>query len=155
MLGQGSMLDDVKRVLGHSSIALKSGTYAGHMTDTAAIRDFPCSICGEPVGYRELYPPGVPRAAGRGGEDPGRRLDRHWHYVSDGDRYGDSELTTTEFAQEITDLAGEHPESFLKLHCPKCQLVYCFAHWTVEYSDEPPVSFGICPQGHGRVIDMG
>jgi len=32
--------------------------------------------------------------------------------------------------------------------------VYCFDHWRVEYSDEPPVSFGICPQGHGRVIDM-
>jgi integrase len=32
MLGQGSTLDDVKRVLGHSSIALTSDTY-GHLVE--------------------------------------------------------------------------------------------------------------------------
>ena len=78
------------------------GTYAARMPG-ATIVDFPCSICGAPVGYQELYPPGVPRAAGRGGEDPGRRLDRHWHYVSDGDRYGDSELTLAAFAEEYPE----------------------------------------------------
>jgi hypothetical protein len=126
-----------------------------HPMSNATIVDFSCSICGESIGYRELYPPGVPRAAGRGGEHPGRRLDRHWHYVSDGDRYGDSELTPAEFAREVADLAGEHPEAFLKLYCHECQLVYCFGHWRVEYSDQPPVCFGICPRGHGHVIDMG
>jgi hypothetical protein len=25
----------------------------------------------------------------------------------------------------------------------------------VDFSDEPPHSFGSCPQGHWRVIDMG
>lgn len=125
------------------------------MADSAAIRDFSCSVCGAPVGYRELYPPGVPRAAGRGGEHPRRRLDRYWQYLSNGERTGDCEVTPEEFAREVEALGGEHAARFLALYCGSCQLVYCFDHWMVDFSDEPPHSFGSCPQGHWRVIDMG
>jgi hypothetical protein len=125
------------------------------MTDTAAIRDFSCSVCGAPVAYRELYPPGVPRSAGRGGEHPGRRLDRYWEYISDGDREGACEVTHDQFARGVEALGGDHAARYLALYCRDCQLVYCFNHWKVEYSDEAPRSFGTCPRGHGRVIDMG
>jgi hypothetical protein len=47
--------------------------------------DVACSVCGKHVGYRELYPPGVPRPAARGGDDPRRRLDRHWEHLDNGD----------------------------------------------------------------------
>lgn len=125
------------------------------MADTGVVRDFPCSVCGAPVGYRELYPPGVPRAAGRGGEHPGRRLDRYWQYISDGDRAGDREVTPDEFAREVEALGGEHAARFLALYCRECQLVYCFDHWTVDYSDTPPHLVGICPRNHWRVMDVG
>jgi hypothetical protein len=119
----------------------------------ATIVDFKCAICGESVGYEELYPPGVQRAPGRGGEHPLRRLDRHWHYVSNGDRFGDSELTAEEFAHNVEALAGEHPARFMALYCHGCELLYCYGHWRVKYSDDPPRTVGLCPKGHMRVID--
>ena len=127
----------------------------------ATIVDFPCSVCGRVVGYEELYPPGVPRASGRGGEHPRRKLDRHWHYISDGDRGGDGELTPDRFEQQLRARSGEHPASFLKLYCKRCQLVCCFDHWKVEYSDVPPVSMGILParararHRHGLAASLG
>jgi len=126
-----------------------------HTVSNAIIADFPCSICGKPVGYEELYPPGVARATGRGEEHPLRNLDRHWHYISNGDRCGDSELTPDQFARAAEALAGEHSASFLALYCEECQLVYCFKHWRVEYAHDPDMSFGTCPKGHVRVIDPG
>ena len=59
------------------------------------------------------------------------------------------------FDGKIEALGGERPEGLLPLYRRPCHLVYCFDDWKVEYSDEPPVCFGTCPQGHGRVIDMG
>jgi hypothetical protein len=96
------------------------------VSNSPTIADLGCSICGAPVGYRELYPPGVPRAAGRGDEHPGRRLDRPWQYVSDGDGYGFGEPTPAEFVRAVEALAGEHPENFLKLYCHHYGPVYCF-----------------------------
>ena len=119
----------------------------------AAIAIFSCSICGKEVGYEELYPPGVPRSPERGPEHPLRELDRHWHYISNGDRMGDSELTAEEFASALEALAGEHPASFLALYCPGCERVYCYDHWRVRYSDDPPRTIGVCRKGHTRVID--
>jgi hypothetical protein len=123
------------------------------MPDLPVIADFSCSVCGVPVAYKELYPPGVPRAAGRGAEHPPRKRDRHWMYVSNGDRYGDRELTPEEFAHEVETLAGEHPGSYLALYCHGCRATYCFRYWKVDYSDDPPRSVGTCPRGHMRVID--
>lgn len=127
------------------------------VTDPAAavIVDFPCSICGARVGYKELYPPGVPRAAGRGPEHPARQLDRPWLYVDNGDRGGDRGLTPDDYAQQVTALAREHPGAFLRLYCPRCAAAYCYRHWSVEADGDPPITFGTCPQGHPRVIDMG
>ena len=114
---------------------------------------FSCSICGREVAYEELYPPGVPRARHRGPEHPRRRLDRYWHYVSNGDYEGDSELTQTEFEGNVAALTREHPASFLALYCHGCELVYCYDHWAVRYSEDPPRTMGHCPKGHVRVID--
>jgi hypothetical protein len=121
----------------------------------AVVVDFPCSVCGKPVGYQELYPPGVPRRPDRGPENPGRALDRHWHYISNGDRDGFGELSPAEFDRAVQHLTGADPASFVALYCHECERVYCFDHWRVEYSDEPPRSFGTCREGHGHVIDMG
>jgi len=124
-------------------------------TDGAVVVDFPCSACGRPVGYHELYPPGVPRRADRGPENPGRDLDRHWEYVSNGDREGFGELSPAEFERAVRNVTGDDAARSIALYCHKCRRVYCFAHWRVEYSDDPPRSFGTCPMGHGHVIDMG
>ena len=67
----------------------------------------------------------------------------------------DREVTPDEFAREVAALGGEHAARFIALYCGLCQLVYCFDHGTVDYSDEPPHAFGMCPQAHWRVIDMG
>jgi len=117
--------------------------------------DVACSVCGKHVGSRELYPSGVPRPAARGGDGPRRRLDRHWEYLDDGDRYGNSELSAAEYERALGALTGPHPEPFAKLYCHACDLVYCSGHWAVEYSNEPPVCVGRCPKGHWHVIDMG
>ncbi len=122
------------------------------------ILDVACSLCGRPVGYWELYPPHVPRPADRGPEHPLRRLDRYWHYVSDGDRMGNSEITEGEYEGNRARLTGEAAASFVKLYCTACGLVYCWDHWRVGYSDDPlgsPRSWGACPRGHHRIIDMG
>jgi len=55
----------------------------------------------------------------------------------------------------VAALAGSRPGDFLRLYCPRCELVYCFAHWDVEYSRDPEIAVGLCPQGHARVIDSG
>jgi hypothetical protein len=87
------------------------------VADSAAIRDFSCSVCGAPVGSREVYPPGIPRAVGRGGEHPGRRLDRCWQYTTDRDRTRDREVTPEEFARAVEALGGEQAGSCLALYC--------------------------------------
>ena len=119
----------------------------------ATIALFSCSVCDHLVGYQELYPPGVPRAPERGPEHPLRRLDRHWLYTSNGDRSGNVEMTAEKFAHAVEALAGEHPASFLALYCHACELVYCYGHWAVEYSEDPPRTVGACPKHHQRVID--
>ena len=121
----------------------------------ATVVDVSCSVCGKRVGYRELYPPDVPRPADRGPEHPARSLDRAWEYVGNGDREGFGGLSLAELDRAIESLAGDQPERFMALYCHECRLVYCFAHWRVEYSNDPPRSFGRCPRGHGHVIDMG
>jgi hypothetical protein len=146
----GSLFQETATTLGLVREAMNDQTEA-----RATISDFRCSVCRAKVGYEELYPPGARRATGRGGEHPGRDLQRHWHYISNGDREGDSELTPDEFTRAVEALAGQHPESFLALYCEKCQLVYCFKHWRVEYALDPDMSFGTCPNGHVRVIDPG
>jgi hypothetical protein len=126
------------------------------MTDGATgatIAVFRCSICRQEVGYEELYPPGVPRSLERGEEHPMRILDRYWRYSSNGDRFGDSELTEEAFARSVAALAGEHPASSLALYCPGCERVYCYRHWRVEYSGDPEMTMGICRKGHARVLD--
>lgn len=102
------------------------GVYAGPVVEIAAGRDFPCSECDAPVGHRELYPPGVPRAPGRNAEHRRRRLDRSWRYISNGDRTGDREVTQLEFAREVEALRGEGARKLLALYCGSCELVYCF-----------------------------
>ncbi len=132
---------------------------AALMADAASgpptVVDVSCAICAKPVGYRELYPPGVGRPASRGGDDPQRLLDRAWEYVDDGDRSGNGELTADQYAHAVEALTGPRPQTFLKLYCPACGLAYCWDHWKTEYSDAPPVCMGQCSQGHWHVIDMG
>jgi hypothetical protein len=84
-----------------------TGTAAG-----SAVVDFPCSVCGKQVGYRELYSPGVSRRADRGPENPGRDLGRYWQYLSNGDREGFGEISQAEFDRIVQQLAGNEPASF-------------------------------------------
>jgi len=88
-------------------------------SDQAIIRDFSCSLCGKQVGHVELYPPGVPRSRERGEEHPGRKLDGHWSYQSNGDRYGDSELTPAQYKARAESLARPGAGDFVSLPLPR------------------------------------
>jgi len=44
-------------------------------------------------------------------------------------------------------------------YCPACKQVYCYNHWLmqVQFDDDFPgwydCTYGVCPQGHRRLID--
>jgi ribosomal protein S27E len=122
-------------------------------SDQAIIRDFSCSSCGKRVAYVELYPPGVPRSRERGEEHPGRRLDSHWSYQSNGDRYGDSELTPAQYEAQVESLAGSGAGDFVRLRCSDCGLIYCWDHADVHYVGDPERTMAKLPCGHSCVID--
>ncbi len=117
------------------------------------IRDFNCSICGKQVAYVELYPPGVPRSRERGEEHLRRRLDSHWSYQSNGDRYGDSELTPAQYEAQGERLAGSGAGDLVRLHCRECRLVFCWDHAEVHYEGDPERTMAKLPCGHWCVID--
>ena len=122
-------------------------------SDQAIIRDFSCSRCGTKVGYVELYPPGVPRSRERGGEHPGRKLDSHWSYQSNGDRFGDSELTPAQYKARAESLAGPGAGDFVSLRCRECGLIFCWSHAEIHYEGDPEMAVAKLPCGHWRVVD--